>query len=180
MAGITLLAPAVILILAHWLVAEDIFQQQGAVVLLFFGWITGAQLIFATYRMRTESFWRLISLTVISLAVVVLGYAAISHAFDVFLYPDAAFRAQIYAAADINILRFDVLVALVTAIIVLGWVLAYYSERNGSRAARTPGGLWMNFYALISREIYVADLYAWLARAILAAAARLNASLRWA
>jgi len=180
MAGITLLAPAIILILAHWLVAEDIFQQQGAVVLLFFGWITGAQLIFATYRMRTESFWRLISLTVISLAVVVLGYAAISHAFDLFLYPDPAFRAQIYAAADISILRFDVLVAVVTAVIVLGWVLAYYSERNGSRAARTPGGLWMNFYALISREIYVTDLYAWLARAILSAATRLNARLRWA
>ena len=39
-------------------------NEGGAVVLLFFGWITGAQLIFATYRMRTESFWRLISLTI--------------------------------------------------------------------------------------------------------------------
>jgi len=180
MAAITLAVPVTILIAAHWLVAQDFFQKQGAIVLLFFGWVTGAQLLFSTYHTRTENLGRLVALIVASFTVVVLGYAVISHAFDVFLYPDPVFRAQIYAAADIDILWFDILVGVMTTVIVLGWVLTYYGERRGSRGASRVNRLWMNFYALISREFYVTDLYAWVARSVLAGAARLNVWLRWA
>jgi NADH-quinone oxidoreductase subunit L len=180
MAVITLAVPVAILILAHWLVAQDLFQKQGAIVLLFFGWVTGAQLLFSTYHARTENLWRLISLIVFSFAVVVLGYTLISHAFDLFLYPDPQFRAQIYRAAYIDIVWFDILVGLVTTVIVLSWLGTYYSQRKGGRGARRVGWLWMNFYALISREFYVADVYAWLTRGLLAAATRLNVWLRWA
>lgn len=180
MAAITLAMPVTILILAHWLVAHDFFEKQGAIVLLFFGWVTGAQLLFTTYRMRTENLWRLISLIVVSFAVVVLGYVLISHAFELFLYPDPELRAQIHAAAGIDLAWFDVLVGVVTAVIVLGWLLTYYSERKGGTGSGHPGRVWMNFYALISREFYVTDLFAWLARTLLAAAERLNVWLRWA
>jgi NADH-quinone oxidoreductase subunit L len=180
MAAITLAMPVTILILAHWLVAHDFFEKQGAIVLLFFGWVTGAQLLFATYRMRTENLWRLISLIVFSFAVVVLGYVLISHAFELFLYPDPALRAQIHAAAGIDLAWFDVLVGVVTAVIVLGWLFTYYAERKGDGGSRQAGWLWLNFYALISREFYVTDLFAWLGRALLAASKRLNVWLRWA
>ncbi len=71
--------------------------------MLFFGWVTGAQLIFATYRMHTENLGRLFTLVIVSFTVVVVGYTLISHAFDLFLYPDVAFRSRIYAAAGINV-----------------------------------------------------------------------------
>lgn len=180
MAAFTLAVPIGILILAHWLVEQDFFEKQGAIVLLFFGWVTGTQLLFATYRMRTENFWRLITLIVLSFSVVVLGYTLISHAFDLFLYPDPELRARIQAAAGIDLVWFGILVGLVTAIIVLGWLVTYYAERRGEGGGRHGGWLWMNFYALISREFYVSDLYAWLARALLGAAKRLNGWLRWA
>jgi len=179
MAAITLIVPLVILVLAHLLIAEDYFQKQGAVVLLFFGWVTGAQLIFATYRMRSQNIWRLVGLSVLSLVVVVLGYVFISHAFDLFLYPDEAFRAQLYAAASFDLLRFDVLVVMTTLIIVLGWLMTYYSEQNGVRRAQRSKRLWLNFYALISREFYVSDIYTRLSRTILALSGRLNVWLRW-
>ncbi len=179
MAAMTLLVPAVILVLAHWLVAQDFYQKQGAVVLLFFGWVTGAQLIFATYRMRTDNLGRLFSQVIVSFAIVVLGYSMISHAFDVFLYPDEAFRAQIYAAAAIDVFWFDVLVVLMTAIIVTGWLRTYYSERNGTRSKRLLRPLWLGFYALISREFYVSDLYTWLGRRMEVLAVRLNVWMRW-
>lgn len=180
MALITLGIPVAILILAHWLVSQDFFQKQGAIVLLFFGWVTGAQLIFATYRMRTTNLWRLFTFIVFSFAIVVLGYALISHVFDLFLYPDPQFRSQIYAAANFDVFWFDVLVALVTVLIVLGWMVAYYSERNGKPGAAPPSRLWLSFYALVSREFYLSDVYAWATRAILRGAARLNVWLRWA
>jgi NADH-quinone oxidoreductase subunit L len=179
MAAMTLVVPAAILFFMHWLVEQDFYQQQGAVVLLFFGWVTGAQLIFATYRMRAGNLGRLIGQIIFSFAVVVLGYVLISHAFDLFLYPDAGFRARIYAAAAIDVFWFDSLVVLVTAIIVAGWLRTYYSERNGGRGNPSMRSLWLGFYALVSREFYVSDLYVWLARRLEALALRLNVWMRW-
>ncbi len=178
MAAMTLLVPAAILLLAHWLVAEDFYQKQGAIVLLFFGWVTGAQLLFTAYRMHTDNLARLFTLVIVSFSVVVLGYTLIGHGFDVFLYPDETFRAQIYTAAGIDVIWFDVLVVLVTAIIVAGWMHTYYSERNGRRKQRTHP-LWLGFYALISREFYVSDLYTWMSRRLERLAVQLNVWLRW-
>ncbi|MFB6359367.1 MAG: NADH-quinone oxidoreductase subunit L, partial [Thiohalorhabdaceae bacterium] len=39
MAAITLAVPVSILVLAHLMVSQDYFQKQGAIVLLFFGWV---------------------------------------------------------------------------------------------------------------------------------------------
>jgi len=181
MAAITLAVPALILVAAHWLVSQDYFQKQGAIVLLFFGWITGAQLIFATYRMRTQNVRRLFTLTIFSFAIVILGYALISHAFDLFLYPDPEFREKLYAAANIDLFWFDVLVVLISLVVIVGWLVTFFTDQSGSRKRRPvfAGGFWMSFYALISRELYVMDLYARLTRGVLAAAGRINVWLRW-
>ncbi|MDX8385312.1 MAG: proton-conducting transporter membrane subunit [Gallionella sp.] len=179
MAAMTLLVPIAILLTVHWLVEQDFYQKQGAIVLLFFGWITGAQLIFSTYRLRTDKPGRLISQVIVSFAVVIVGYILISHAFDQFLYPDEAFRARIYAAATIDVIWFDVLVVLMTAVIVAGWLRTYYNERNSQRKDKAINPLWLGFYALISREFYINDLYVLLTRRLDALATRLNVWLRW-
>lgn len=179
MAALTLLVPITILFLTHWVVAEDFLQKQGAVVLLFFGWITGAQLIFSTYRMRKQNPGRLFMMVIVSFAVVVVGYTLISHALDLFLYPDEVFRSRIYAAAGIDVFWFDVLVVLVSIIIVAGWMRTYYNERKSGVVDRKLKPLWLLFYALISREFYVSDLYTWLTRRLDAIALKLNVWLRW-
>lgn len=178
MAGITLLVPMFILVVAHWLVEQDYFQKQGAIVLLFFGWVTGAQLIFTTYRMRTTNIWRLIGLILISFTVVVVGYTLIAHAFGQFLYPDPHFREQLYVAAGIPLVWFEVLVILVTLVVVLGWLLTYYTE-NSRKHAKTVNHMWINFYGLISREFYINDIYTRFTRSLFALAERLNVWLRW-
>ena len=180
MAAITLAVPAVVLVLAHWLVSEDIFQQQGAIVLLFFGWVTGAQLIFATHRMRTERASRLLTLVLSSFTVVVIGYTLISHIFELFLYPDARFRGLIHAAASFNLVWFDILIVLTALVIVLGWLITYYSESNGRDGRKQPGRVWLSFYALVTREFYLADIYAWFTRMLMRSAECLNVWLRWA
>ncbi|MEJ2388194.1 MAG: proton-conducting transporter membrane subunit [Chromatiaceae bacterium] len=179
MAAITLAVPAIILVLAHWMVASDFFQKQGAVVLLFFGWVTGAQLIFSTYRMRSENIWRLMGLILVSFTIVVVGYTLISHAFDLFLYPDPVFRDRIYIAAGIDVIWFDALVILMTLVVVLGWLAAYYAEENGRRGKARLSALWRSFYRLVAQEFFVMRLYARLSRGLLAIATRLNVLLRW-
>lgn len=178
-AVITVVVPLLVLGLSHWLVDDNFVGHQGAIILLFFGWVTGAQLLFATYRLRAESPWRLMTMIILSLIIVVAGYTVIGHNFDLFLYPDRALSAQLYAAASIPLGIFEILTAILTLAVVLGWVAAYYTSANGGRGGR-PSALRLAFYSLISREFYVADVYAWLTQAVLGLSQRLNVWLRWA
>ncbi len=178
MALITLAVPLAILVISHLFISVDYFKKQGAIILLFFGWITGAQLIFATYRTRTQNLWRLVFISILSFAVVIMGYIFISHAFDLYLYPDAALREQLYAAASIDKIRFDIIVAIIAVAIVISWLMAYYSERIGVEQ-KDKSRWWKTFYALFSREFYMTDLYTRLTRNILATSNKLNVWLRW-
>lgn len=179
MAAITLVIPIAVLVLSHWWVAPDLFQKQGAVILLFFGWITGAQLLMSAYHMGAQNPWRLLGLVVLSFIVVVVGYTLISHAFDSFLYDDPAFANQLYAAAGIDIAWFDALVVLTTAIIIMGWVRAYQVDKQGAHIDQKPSHWQMNFYSLIAREFYIVDFYSDLTRWLLKLSARVNVWLRW-
>jgi NADH-quinone oxidoreductase subunit L len=179
MAAITLVVPLAVLFLSHIAVAPDLFQRQGAIILLFFGWVTGAQLLFSAYHMNAHSPWRLVALLIVSFVVVVIGYTLISHAFDLFLFPDAAFAARLFAAADIDIAMFDTLMILTMAVIVIGWLRVYYNHRDASHKRDRPGEWWMNFYALVSREFHIADIYTALSRGLIGASARINNWLRW-
>ncbi len=179
MAAITVVVPIAILAVAHLLVSEDYFQRQGGIVLLFFGWVTGAQLLFLAYRMGRGNLGRLLASSILSFTIVVLGYTLIGHAFELFLYPDDAFRVQLYAAANLNVIGFDVLIGSTALLIVGGWMLTYYADRNGRRAARRPGGWWRRFYAAVSNEFYMIDLVGVVNRSLLSLARRLNIWLRW-
>ncbi len=178
-AAITLVVPFAILGLSHWLVDGDFVGRQGALILLFFGWVTGAQLLFATYRLRADSPWRLMAMIILSLIIVVAGYTVIGHAFDLFLYPDRALSDAIYAAASIPIGTFEALVALLTVAVVVGWLATYYASANDRARGGEASALRLAFYSLLSREFYVADVYAWLTQAVLGLSKRLNVWLRW-
>lgn len=178
-AAITVVVPLAVLGIAHWVVDEAFVGRQGAIILLFFGWATGAQLLFATYRLRAESPWRLMGLIILSLAVVVAGYTFIGHTFDLFLYPDRGLSEQIFVAASIPLAIFEILVAELTAAIVLGWVAAYYTTANGGRSSGRISAARLALYSLISREFYVADVYAWSTRAVLELSRQLNVWSRW-
>jgi NADH-quinone oxidoreductase subunit L len=178
-AAITVVVPLLVLGASHWLMSGSFVGEQGAIVLLFFGWVTGAQLLFATYRLRVDSPWRLMAMIILSLVIVVAGYTVIEHGFDLYLYPDRAMSAQIYAAASIPLATFEALVAILTAVVVMGWLVTYYAAANGRARQGEASSLRLAFHSLISREFYVADVYAWLTQAVLGLSRRLNVWSRW-
>lgn len=179
MAAMTIIIPAVVIFAAHWFVAQDFMHKQGAVILLFFGWMAGAQLFFVTYRIRTKNFVRLFAMMITSFIIVVVGYSYISHAFDVFLYPDQEFTNRLYAAAGIDILWFDAIVILMTVTIVANWLRTYYGGRKGHYMGKVYKPFALAFYALLAREFYIIELYTALVRRLDGIATRLNVWLRW-
>ncbi|WP_019558909.1 NADH-quinone oxidoreductase subunit L [Thioalkalivibrio sp. ALE12] len=177
--AVTLIVPLVILVGAHAWVAERFFQQQGAIVLLFFGWITGVQVLFTAQRLDTENPLRMMALIILSFAVIVIGYVLVGHSFEAFLYPDAAFRDALYTAAGIDKLTFDVLVVLLAVVFVLGWIGAYLSRTRQRPMDKLPAGARLMLYSLLSRELYVADVHERVTDRLLALSRRLNIWLRW-
>lgn len=178
-AVITVLVPVVTLGASHWLVGGNPMSHQGAVILLFFGWVAGAQLLFATYRLHAESPWRTMAMIILSLVVVVAGYTVIAHTFDLFLYPDRELRESIYEAASIPFVTFEILVGVLTVAVVAGWLAVYYTNAEGDSGERRPSALKLAFYSLVSREFYVADIYTWVTQALLGFSQRLNVWSRW-
>ena len=180
-AMITVLVPAVVLGLSHWLVAADFFHKQGAVVLLFFGWVTGAQVFFSIHKLPSENPWRALTMIFLSFLIVVVGYTLIAHVFEGFLYPDPVLRDATYAAAGINLLAFDLMIIFLTLVLVGAWLVTFYAQSLDLEGR--PGTLWnaiyLNLYTLFSREFYVSDVYTQISRGAVGAAKRVNVWLRW-
>ena len=180
-ATITVLVPALVLGLSHWLVSADFVHKQGAVVLLFFGWVTGAQMFFSIHKLPSENPWRSMMLAFLSLLVVVAGYTVIGHLFERFLYPDPAMRDALYAAAGIKLAAFDLLSALLALVLVGAWLVTFRAQALELQGRR--GSLWnavyLNLYALFSRELHLVDVYARMARWVQRSAQRVNLALGW-
>ncbi len=176
--AITVLVPIVVLALSHRTVAPDVLQRQGPLVLLFFGWVTGAQVFFSTHKLDTASPWRTMGLVMLSFLVVVLGYTVIGHVFDDFLLPDRALAGTIYESASIDPLAFDIIAVAVTIALVATWLVNIRAQES-----RTPGRRWnrayLRIYGLVSRDFYIPAAWSWCADGILAAARRTNVLLRW-
>lgn len=178
-AAITVIVPFLILALSHWLVGGNFVTKQGAIVLLFFGWVAGAQLLFVTYRMRADNPWRLMSLIIVSLTVVVAGYTVMERAFELLLYPNRVLSDHISAAASIPVSTFEILMTVVAVGGVVGWLATFYSGDDASAGSKTVSGAKLALYSLVSREFYVSDMYAWLSHGLLRVSQRLNVWLRW-
>jgi NADH-quinone oxidoreductase subunit L len=178
-AAITVIVPIALLGASHFFLGGGFVGEQGAIILLFFGWVTGAQLLFATYRMQADSPWRPMALIIMSLTVVVAGYTLMEHTFGEFLYPDRTLSERIYAAASIPLPMFYTLVVMVIVVVVAGWLATFYNIANRGMKSGPPSAFRLALYSLISREFYVSDVYAWLSQLVLGLSKRLNVWFRW-
>ncbi len=178
-AGITITVPLLIVFGAHQLVDDGFLHHQGALILLLFGWITGAQTLFFVYKIGGERPFTVLFYVILSFGLVILTYVLVGHAFDALLYPDPAFREALYAAASVNVTSFLLVLLLLIALIAGGWLMVFRSAAEGQPLNRRWRGLYLGLYALMSREFYIADLYSRAAETLVAASKRLNSLLRW-
>ncbi len=178
-AGITITVPLIIVFGAHQIVDEGFLHHQGAMILLLFGWITGAQTLFFVYKIGGERPFTALLYVILSFGLVIMTYVLVGHAFDALLYPDPAFREALYQAASINATWFALGLLLLIALISVGWLLVFRSAAAQEPLSRRYRSAYLNLYALLSREFYIADLYSRAGEQLLGLSRRLNALLRW-
>lgn len=156
----TLLIPLIILLVTHGVLRIPLLESQGAVIFLFFIWITSSQAILTLTRLRAVASWKVSSAMLLTLLFVVFIYLFAVGSFTAFLYPNPKEVASYFQAAALPNWLFDVIVVMATLMTVFGWWYLYMSAHGRTMWVST----WMEgtrdrLYVLFINRLYTDEIY---------------------
>jgi NADH-quinone oxidoreductase subunit L len=157
--AVTLILPLVILLAANGVVHIPLADDQGAVIFLFFGWVTASQVMFSLYRLNAVSSWKVSGAMLGALALIGLTYLWAGETFTHFLYPAPGEAAAYFKAAEWPPFLFNAVVLLSTLLIIAFWVMLY----GKARGETIPLASWMltlrtRAYVAFLNGLYLEDL----------------------
>jgi NADH-quinone oxidoreductase subunit L len=156
----TLFIPLLILLVTHGVLRIPLLESQGAVIILFFIWITSSQAILTLIRLRAVASWKVSASMLLTLLFIVFVYLFAVESFTAFLYPNPEEVASYFRAADLPDWLFDLIVVIAALMTVLGWTYLYM--RAHGRAVWMPAwieGLRIRLYTVFLNRIYADELY---------------------
>jgi len=151
----TLGVPLLILVGVHEMLGISLPEHQGAIVLLFFGWVTASQAALSVYRAGARNSVNATLLMLATLFVVVFGYMWGGHAFEAFLYPEGVGGL---ARVAIDWTLFYIAIALAAALILLGWLTAFRRVEGAGSGRPTARG-YDQAYVWVHGGLFVEGLY---------------------
>ena len=156
----TLMIPLIILLATHGVLRIPLLESQGAVIILFFIWVTSSQAILTLTRLRAVASWKVSAAMLLTLLFVVLVYLFAVESFTAFLYPNPAEVASYFQAADLPNWLFDLLLLGATLSTILGW-LYLYLRAHGRSVWMPPwvDGVRIRLYVLFMNRLYVEQAY---------------------
>jgi NADH-quinone oxidoreductase subunit L len=176
--AMTLIVPLTILLAAHDLLNVPLRDQQGAVIFLFFGWVTASQAILSLYRLNAVASWKVALTMVLTLLLIGFTYLWAGELFTYFLYPKPGTVAQYFQVAALPGILFDGLVLVTTFLIVLVWILLYANAQGKHFlvpewvTSRVP-----RWHVWFMNRLYIDVLYEKLGHQVLRLAHRLDKTL---
>ena len=171
----TLILPLVILLAAHGVLKIPLMDSQGAVIFLFFSWVTSSQAILSLFRLNAVASWKVAVAMVLTLILVVFTYLLAGEAFTYFLYPAPGEAMHYFQAAALPGWLFDLLVVMAALLIILVWIFSYANARGHHILMPT----WVNdlqtrLYVLFMNNLYLDTLYRILGQRVMRFAHRLD------
>jgi len=157
---LTLIMPLIILMVAHDLLEVPLEDAHGAVIFLFFSWVTASQAIFSLYRLHAVASWKVASAMIAALFFIGFTYLWAGEVFTHFLYPEPGVADAFFVAAAFNPAVFDVLILLSTVLILLGWIYGYTDAQ--SKKILNPGwslAIQQKIYMVLINRLYVDLIY---------------------
>lgn len=174
----TLILPLVILLAANGVLHIPLPDQQGAVIFLFFAWVTSSQALLSLYRLRAVESWKVAVLMGLTVFLVVLTYLWAAEAFTYYLYPAPGQAAHYFQVAAFPLWLFNLFVVTVALLVIAWWAVAYSNIRG--RHILTPNwvtALAPRLYVYFWNRLYIDALYARTGQALNRLARRLDARL---
>ena len=172
---ITLVLPLIILLVAHDMLNIPLQDAHGAVILMFFAWVTVSQVMFSLFRLHAVASWKIASTMIVSLFFIGFIYLWAAEVFTHFLYPEPGVADGFFVAAAINPIIFDLLIFLATLLILISWVFVY----TDSKEQKIFIAQWINFikkrlYIVLINRLYIDLIYEKCSRSILNLAQKLG------
>lgn len=174
----TLLLPLIILLIAHGVVQVPLRDAQGAVIFLFFAWVTSAQAILSLYRLKAVGSWWVAGVMVLAILAVMITYLWAAETFTYFLYPAPGEASRYFQAAAFPLWMFDVFIAVVTVLVIGGWAVVYTNVRGEhTLIPNWTHEIMPRLYVWFWNRLYVDAVYARLGRTFARLARRVDATL---
>jgi NADH-quinone oxidoreductase subunit L len=152
----TLVLPLLILLASHGVLRIPLTESHGAVIFLFFGWVTSSQAILTVYRLRAVASWKVAVTMLSTLFLVALTYLLAAENFTYFLFPAAGEVARHFNAGALPGAVFDVLVVTAALAIVLSWIVIYANAHGQSiRLPQSLDALRVHLYLLLMNRLYL-------------------------
>ena len=172
---ITLVLPLIILMVSHDMLNIPLQNAHGAVVLLFFAWVTASQVMFSLFRFHAVASWKIASAMIVSLFFIGFIYLWAAEVFTHFLYPEPGVVDGFFLAAGLNPIVFDLLIVLATLLILISWIFVY-ADSKGQKIFIVQ---WINsikkrLYILLINRFYIDLNYERWSRNILRLAQKLG------
>jgi NADH-quinone oxidoreductase subunit L len=157
---VTLIMPLIILMVAHDLLEVPLEDAHGAVIFLFFSWVTASQAIFSLYRLHAVASWKVASAMIAALFLIGFTYLWAGELFTHFLYPEPGVADSFFVAAALNPTVFDVFILASTALILLGWVYGYI-DAKGQKILNPDWSLAIQqkIYMFLMNRVYIDFIY---------------------
>ena len=157
---LTLIMPLIILMVAHGMLNIPLQDAHGAVILLFFAWVTASQVMFSLFRLHAVASWKVASSMIVALFLIGFAYLWAAEVFTHFLYPGPGVSDGFFVAAALNPRVFDMLILLSTVLILTSWV-SVYTNAKGKKFFNTN---WVysfrkTVYILLINRFYVDFVY---------------------
>lgn len=127
---ITLMMPLVILMVAHDMLDIHLQDAHGAVIFLFFSWVTASQVMFSLYRLKAVDSWKVACTMIGALFFIGFIYLWAGEEFTHFLYPGPGVADSFFVAAAFNPQVFDLIIFVATALILFGWFILYTNAKG--------------------------------------------------
>ena len=157
---VTLIMPLIILMVAHDLLEVPLEDAHGAVIFLFFSWVTASQAIFSLYRLHAVASWKVASAMIAALFFIGLTYLWVGELFTHFLYPEPGVADAFFVAAALNPTVFDIFILASTILILLGWIYGY-TDAKGQKILNPDLSLTIQqkIYMFLINRAYVDLIY---------------------
>ncbi len=157
---ITLIMPLFILMVAHGLLEVHLQDAHGAVIFLFFSWVTASQAIFSLYRLHDVASWKIASAMIGTLFLIGFTYLWAGEQFTHFLYPKPGAAEAFFVAAALNPAVFDTMILLATVFILFGWGYVYTDAKGHTLLNPDWIFAWQQrLYILLINRLYVDLIY---------------------
>lgn len=157
MIAIFTVLPVMVFVGLKWVLAEEFFDFNAAIIILAFAWLTGTQLFLSFFEVNKTNSQKVMLALVGSFIMVLFTYEFIGLSLEHFLY--GAKGLLFYEAATLNVSMTMALV-LLGVIMVVGWLFTYKQHYVGIPIGKhTPKKSKWKVYKFLAKEGYISDWY---------------------